>query len=70
MDTDTLMSSLREMITADIKLQMAFDRADKDEADLLGEQYSRHETVVREQLQKLGDEASSFKPDTRRVRLF
>lgn len=47
------MSSLREMISAEVRAATT-DEADKEAARL---HYSRHETVVREQLAKLGDEA-------------
>lgn len=54
MITDNLMSSLREMILAEVRAATAADEADKNAARL---HYSRHEAVVREQFAKLGAEA-------------
>lgn len=68
MDTNLLMSSLREMVTADIHVQMIAAGAEKADAESLAtwqEQYSRHETVVREQLLMLGQEASRYKETVR-----
>ena len=60
MKTDSLMSSLREMIRAECDLVRAEACCDRVAETVAREQYSRHETVVREQLEKLGDEAGKF----------
>lgn len=51
MDTNFIMSSLREMIDAAIEAKTA---ATHDQAEAARLHYSRHETVVREGLQQLG----------------
>jgi hypothetical protein len=62
MNTDTLMSSLREMVKAEAQLQVMelgvgpWHHTQVEEVRL---QYSRHETVVREQLEMLGKEAGA-----------
>lgn len=68
LDTGLLMSSLREMVTADVHLQMIGANVLKTSPEhltLLQEQYSRHERVVREQLLMLGAAASAYKPPVR-----
>lgn len=68
MDTNTLMSSLREMVRAEVHIQMIAAGATQADAETLAEwnaQYSRHETVLREQFQLLGEEASRWKPEPR-----
>lgn len=68
MDTDNLMSSLREMVQAEVHVQMIAAGVLHANAETLAAwsaQYSRHETVVREQLQLLGKEASRWKPEPR-----
>lgn len=68
MDTGLLMSSLREMVTADAHVQMISCNvlaANAETKAMWQEQYSRHETVVREQLQMLGQIAASYKEPVR-----
>lgn len=52
MDTGNMMSSLREMIDAAIDAKLA---ATHDQAETARLQYSRHETIVRESLQRIGE---------------
>jgi hypothetical protein len=64
MNTDILMSSLREMVRAECDMlrgELIGSQLGANMKDAAQEQYSRHETVVREQLQKLADEASYFR---------
>lgn len=68
MDTGNLMSSLREMVTADVHVQMIAAgvlHADADTLAMWQAQYSRHEAVVREHLLLLGVAASSYKAPVR-----
>lgn len=66
MNTDTLMSSLREMIKADIRTELAgFDPEDNWSSEYYNKLYSYHETVVRKGLQELADLASSYIPPTK-----
>ena len=65
---DVLASSLREMITADIHVQMIqckTIRANSETLSAYQEQYSRHETIVREQFAALNKLARKYKPPTR-----
>lgn len=69
MNTDNLMSSLREMVRAEVHVQMLSAGAIHVSAELEAamkaqwqEQYSRHETAVREGLAELGRLAGSYKP--------
>lgn len=67
-DADVLMSSLREMVKAEAMLALfgaGAVTANAETKEQWGLQYSRHETVVREQLQKLVSEACSFKRESR-----
>ncbi len=64
MDTNGLMSSLREMVQAEVHIQMIAAgvlRADVETLAGFQAKYSRHETVVREQLAALGKEAAAYK---------
>lgn len=67
-DADALMSGLREMVKAEAMLTL-FETgavaASAETKEQWGLQYSRHETVAREQLRKLVDEACSFKREPR-----
>jgi hypothetical protein len=56
MNTDTLMSSLREMVKAEAQLQaMEMVPWHESQKEAVRLQYSRHETIVREQLAALGE---------------
>lgn len=60
MKTDTLMSSLREMVKAEVMVTLLDSGAvvaNNETKDRWRTQYSRHETVVREGLQMLANEA-------------
>ncbi len=61
MDTGNLMSSLREMIQAEVLAVTASSHEEAEERRLY---YSRHETVVREELQKIGNEIAILKSRT------
>jgi hypothetical protein len=65
MNTDNLMSSIREMVRAEVHVQMIATgvlHVDAASQAQVNEQYSRHETAVREGLAELGRLAGSYKP--------
>lgn len=68
MDTSALMSSLREMVTADVHVQMINSgvlTASEEVANGWREQYTLHETVVRTHLDELGRVAAAYKEPLR-----
>lgn len=64
-DTGPLMSSLREMVTAEVQAHWYEQVGEVGLAGAARLNYSRHEAVVREQLQELADVASSYKAPPR-----
>lgn len=68
MDTNGLMSSLREMVQAEVHIQMIAAGVLHANAETLAgfqAKYSLHETAVREQLAELGRRASAHKEPPR-----
>lgn len=62
MNTDALMSSLKEMIKADIRAELSrLDQKYNEDYKYYNILYSEHETIVRKELQQLADIAAFYK---------
>ena len=67
MDTNTMMASLREMVRAEaqtIVLEMLHAERAEGEIEKFRLNYSKHETVVREQLQEMGKQIAELNKRT------